>query len=216
MRRIAVALTLLVSGFGAHEARAQQDSVTVTVINRSDVRLEISPAGPIVALAGDSVQFAVVAIDTVSGDTLDVSVSWSTSSPGVVDINASGLARFLARGVAVIYVDVVEILSLIFLTQEDTGRWVEAYQASRAPQYAAAGITPDALVMDVGTSRPMCVYAETTLGTWLAVPLDDLRSTNPAVVEVVHDPLQAGCPTWRDATAPLSPAFQLMYRTAQR
>jgi hypothetical protein len=205
----ALALTLT-----AAPLQAQQDSVLVDVIDRTDLNLIISPEGPIKAFRGDSIQFTAIAVDTVSGDTINASLIWSSTNPNVIEVDPeTGWARFRNRGNAAVVVEVADIISMIFMAPDDQQFWREVYSPERDSVYARLGSVPDQLRLRVGDQRPLCVYEQDELDqVRLSVPLAGLRSADEGIVSVVHDPMQSNCPAW--GQFPLSPDVGAMTRLA--
>jgi uncharacterized protein YjdB len=73
------------------------DSVTLTVVNAHLLSISVTPS-PVTIAAGTRQQFAATGIfDDGSTQTL-TSVSWSSSTPGVVTVDSSGLAAGVAGG----------------------------------------------------------------------------------------------------------------------
>jgi trimeric autotransporter adhesin len=73
------------------------DSVTLTVVNAHLSSISVTPS-PVTIAAGTRQQFAATGIfDDGSTQTL-TSVSWSSSTPGVVTVDSSGLAAGVAGG----------------------------------------------------------------------------------------------------------------------
>jgi trimeric autotransporter adhesin len=73
------------------------DSVTLTVVNAHLLSISVTPS-PVTIAAGTRQQFAATGIfDDGSTQTL-TSVSWSSSAPGVVTVDSSGLAAGVAGG----------------------------------------------------------------------------------------------------------------------
>lgn len=158
----AIIAMLFVLGAGAPAPlQAQTDSATVTVIDRTDLNVMIDPPGPVRRFRGDSVQFSATAVDTVSGDTLEVEFFWSSSNSNVLSVDPStGMAHFLSRGNAQLVVEVVRLVGLIATVEQDDGTWTEVYtNGAREAHYAATGIVPPQNEVILNTWQRMCWYA---------------------------------------------------------
>lgn len=179
-RLMMLALLTLALLATAPAASAQQDSVTVTVIDRTDLEVVITPEGPVRRFRGDSVQFSAVAVDTVSGDTLAVEFLWTSTNSNVLTIDSeTGMARFLSRGNAQVVVEVVQLVSLILVGQQDDGTWFELTDSYPVAQNAW---------------RPICAYGQRNDGS--VTLMDDPGLTHEWT-------LSDGVPSSADARADL-------------
>jgi hypothetical protein len=132
---------------------AQQDSVTVTIYDRSDLDLQITPQN-YRGFRGDTITFIALAIDNLTGDTLFVDVEWSTDSPGAVDIDpVTGFATFLNRGQYNVFADVTSFTGIIVMREMLDG-WDEVYTNERA----AWGVMGDTLKIEIGKTVRLCGY----------------------------------------------------------
>lgn len=143
------------------DVSAQTDSATVTVIDRTDLNVMIDPPGPVRRFRGDSVQFSATAVDTVSGDTLEVEFFWSSSNSNVLSVDPeTGMAHFLSRGNAQLVVEVVRLVGLIATVEQEDGTWTEVYtNGAREAHYAATGVVPPQNEVILNTWQRMCWYA---------------------------------------------------------
>lgn len=158
-------------------AAAQTDSTEVQVIDRTDLNVTITPEGLVRRFRGDSLQFTAVAVDTVSGDTLDVEFLWSSTNTNVLTIDpATGMAHFLSRGNAQVIVEVSEIVSVLITEQQDDGTWIE---------------TGDVMDVAEGDWLRTCVYVERSNGRIHAPERTDVTVTADAgatgMVELLND-----------------------------
>lgn len=219
---------------------AQTDSATVTVIDRTDLNVTITPPGPVRRFRGDSVQFSAVAVDTVSGDTLDVEFFWSSSNSSVLSIDAqSGLAHFNSRGNATVVVEVVRLVGMIATVERDDGTWTEVYTTgARELYYARSGVTPPpGNEVVVNTWQRLCWYVFDSLGRIELAGQEEpveygIRVTDavagqrwdiaddggPGLLVTAHDdavamtpPAIHGCPSWSEVLPTIPRPQQLMY-----
>lgn len=201
-------------------AACQTGSATVRVIDRSLLDVVVEPA-TYTGEVGDTITFAAVAIDTISGDTIPSQIRWSSADSTGVSIDpTTGLATLLRAGTFTVNADVAEILSMIWFGEQDDGTWAEVYSPQRNFVYARTGTVPDELRMLVGEDRRLCLYIETTDGVFQP-PADEVEwsSSDESVVTVSGSPVE-GCPAFEDALAgmpveELVPLLPLL-RTASR
>lgn len=145
----------------AAPAQAQQDSVTVTIYNQSDLQLIITP-DDFTGFVGDTVTFDAQVVDAVTGDTLSAILQWSTDDPTNVEIDPdTGFARFLARGTYRIYVDVVSIVAeLIIFELDENGdaRWIpeSGIELAVGDSVQLCAYLFDPQMMPVGKSGEFC------------------------------------------------------------
>lgn len=145
---------------------AQQDSVMITIYDRTDLQMIITPED-YRGFRGDTVTFMAVAIDTITGDTLNAEIIWSTDNPGAVDIDSgTGFATFLNRGRYRVYADVARITAMVIYRQQDDGFWSEVFQVERQSVYAATGVVPDTLTLEEGDAAQLCAYLVDETGLW--------------------------------------------------
>ena len=139
--------------------QAQSVSITIRVVNRTDLVLTITPDVEAV-FTGDTVAFQAVAVDTLTGDTIAVNVSWSSDSPEVVIDPETGVARFLGAGSVVITATVEGIADrlIVVLREDGDGGWSEVWSVEREPHYLATGVFPDSLKLDLGELVQLCAY----------------------------------------------------------
>lgn len=183
-------------------AACQTGSATVRVIDRSLLTVEVEPPS-YTGEPGDTVTFIATAIDTVSGDTIPAQIQWSSNDTTGVSIDpTTGRATLLRAGTFTVTADVAEIVSIVFLTQDDDGSWMEVYSEQRHALYASRGSFPPGWVMEVGQERPVCTYLESTAGFEL-IPAE-LSSSDSSIVSVTGHGGGDTCPSWNGATATMS------------
>lgn len=184
---VALACVLL-----AGPLNAQQDSVTITIYDRTDMQLTITPESKR-GFKGDTVTFTAVAIDTVTGDTLNVEIIWSTDSPSAVEIDSeTGFATFLNRGRYRVYADVVRLTAMVIYRQQDDGFWTEVFSVERQAVYAATGVVPEELGFYVGDLVPLCAYLVDEEGLWFRSAEycpSNLSPNGPQPTQFVYSPL---------------------------
>jgi trimeric autotransporter adhesin len=73
------------------------DSVTLTVVNAHLVSISVTPS-PVTIAAGTKQEFVATGIFDDGSTQMLTSVSWSSSAPGVVSVDSSGLATGIAVG----------------------------------------------------------------------------------------------------------------------
>ena len=154
-------------------AWAQSDTVTVNVTDRTNLGLTITTAltGWVV---GDTVTFRAEAIDSITGDTLDVVLEWSTTTPAVLDLDpATGFGTFLGcPGSTTCTADVIatvqRIVSLAIFREGDDGLWREVFTLERRDVYASTGVVPESLMLDMGEEFQLCAYLVNDLGVLLS------------------------------------------------
>jgi trimeric autotransporter adhesin len=115
------------------------DSVTLTVVNAHLSSISVAPS-PVTIAAGTNQQFAATGIfDDGSTQTL-TSVTWSSSAPGVVTVDSSGLAAGVAAGTGNINATVGSITGSAAITV--TGA-----------SLVSIAVTPANSIMPVGASK---------------------------------------------------------------
>jgi trimeric autotransporter adhesin len=115
------------------------DSVTLTVVNAHLLSISVTPS-PVTIAAGTRQQFAATGIfDDGSTQTL-TSVSWSSSAPGVVTVDSSGLAAGVAGGTGSINATVGSITGSAAITV--TGA-----------SLVSIAVTPANSIMPIGASK---------------------------------------------------------------
>lgn len=177
---------------------------TVVVVDRNRLEVLVEPES-YTGEVGDTVTFIATAVDTITGDTIPAQISWTSLDPAGVSIDATtGEATLLQAGTYEVEAEVLEIMSLIFLTQDDDGTWMEVYSRNRHVLYAARGYMPPEWTMEVGQERPLCTYLETEESIE-NVPAE-LSSSDTTIVQVTGNGAGPLCPSWDGATATMSPA----------
>lgn len=159
-------LILLAAMLLAAPITAQQtDTVPITIYDRSDVRVEVTPEN-YRGFRGDTITFVGVAIDVITGDTLDVELRWRTDSPSALDLDSlSGHATFNNRGQYNVWPDVIRFTGfVVFGSPEDQATpYTELVTLQRATYL---GVPPDTLDLTaarcvrkagVDPERP-CIY----------------------------------------------------------
>ncbi len=171
-------------------ASAQTDSVTVTVTDRTNLELTITTTR-LTGEPGDTVTFEAIAIDTITGDTIDVVLQWTSSSPAVSIDPVTGFATFAGCGqtvcVATVFADVQQILEIIVMREGDDAIWREVWTVERQPAYSAQGFAPDSLVLEVGEEVQLCAYLVNDAGVWFrssdVCPVSVLGNTGPLPID---------------------------------
>jgi len=184
-------------------AACQTGRGTVIVVDRNRLEVLVDPP-TFTGEVGDTVTFVATAVDTISGDTIPAQIRWSSlDSTGVSIDPVTGTATLLRAGTFEVEAEVLEIVSIVLLTQDDDGGWSERYSEQRHALYAARGSIPPTFQLEVGQSRPICTYLETEAGFEL-VPAE-LSSMDTTIVQVSGTGAGDNCPTWDGATAGMSP-----------
>ena len=197
------ALSIIWLAFLPVTAACQSGEATVIVVDRSRLEVLVSPSTYTGEL-GDTLTFIAVARDTISGDTIPAQIRWtSTDETGVSVDPVTGQATLLRAGTFTVIADVTEIVSIVFLTQDDDGGWSERYSSNRHALYAARGFMPPGFELQVGEERPVCTYLETELG-FESIPAE-LSSSDTTIVQVAGTGAGDNCPTWDGAVAGMSP-----------
>ena len=150
-------------------AAAQTDSVVVTVTDRTSLRLTITTTR-LSGEPGDTVTFEAIAVDTLTGDTIDVVIRWSSDSPAVEIDATTGFATFtgdcgavICR--AVVFADVERIVSIVVFRLWPDG-WGEVYAVEREATYGRQGFAPPRNVLRVGEVIQLCAYLVSDEGVW--------------------------------------------------
>ena len=179
----------------------QTGSATVRVIDRGLLAVEVTPP-EYTGEVGDTITFAAVAIDTVSGDTIPSQIRWtSADSLGVSIDPVTGLATLLQAGTYTVTAEVTEIISMIWFGEQDDGTWAEVYSPQRNFVYASTGAVPDQLRIIVGGQRRICLYFETTMGVLQPTPGEvEWWSNDTTVVQLSGSPVE-GCPSFEQVLA---------------
>lgn len=201
MKRWPLPAALILMLVGASAAACQTGSATVRVIDRGLLAVEVTPP-EYTGEVGDTITFAAVAIDTVSGDTIPSQIRWtSDDSLGVSIDPVTGLATLLQAGTFTVSAEVTEIISMIWFGEQDDGTWAEIYSPNRNFVYASTGVVPDELRMLVGQNRRICLYFETPMGV-MQPPPDEVTwsSSDESIVTVSGSPV-SNCPPFEDALA---------------
>lgn len=180
-------------------AACQTGRATVRVIDRSNLRVDVTPSS-YTGEVGDTLTFTAVAIDTVTNDTIPSVFRWtSTDSTGVQVDATTGFATLLRAGTYDIEAMVTQIVAMMITSQQDDGTWEEVYSSSAARQavYAERGFAPDTLRMAVGETRPLCAYLVSPDEEYFLPDSVEWSSSDPEVATVEPGPTdQDICPLW--------------------
>ena len=152
------------------DVEAQVDSVTVTVVDRSTLSLEITTTTggggfgiPLTGAAGDTLTFEAIAIDTQTGDTVDVILRWESSGPAVVIDAVTGFARYVGGCGQVscqvtISAFVRQIVSMLIFRQLGDGTWAELGADTLELEVGCVGWADDGVEVDGRWDlEPSCV-----------------------------------------------------------
>ena len=178
-------------------AACQSGRATVRVIDRSNLEVVVTPSS-YTGEVGDTLTFQAVAIDTVTGDTIPSVFQWSSTDPTGVSIEPNtGHAELLRAGTYELVADVARIVAMMITSQNNDGTWSEVFSSSpvRQAHYAATGVVPDSLRLEVGQSRPLCAYLVSDQEEYF-LPDSVEWSSSDTNVATVSAGGQDICPAW--------------------
>lgn len=240
------ARTMLLLLFAAMPVAAacQTGSATVTVVDRSRLRVEVAPR-TFTGEIGDTVTFTAVARDTVTNQVIPAVFRWSSQDTLGVRVDPlSGLATLRRAGTYQILAAVQRITAMIIMREQNNGSWREVFSNERQPFYASTGVVPPRLDLSIacttwntngvpnglggwttpptcrtygqGEQAHLCAYYETDTSEHYIAPVT-WSSENPAIVSVTQG--SDLCPTWAPGMPFPSQAMRLppeLYRLDRR
>lgn len=193
MKRLFFGLLAAVALFPPPVA-CQTGRATVTVIDRGNLRVDVTPP-TFTGEVGDTITFSAVAIDQISGDTIPSVFLWSSTDTLGVSITSTGRATLLRAGEYQVEAFVQRIISMIITRQMDNGSWREVFSNERQTVYAATGIVPPRLEIEVGQEVPLCAYLESDTGRHFLCQDCQWGTSDPTIVSIQEqDP--GICPVW--------------------
>jgi hypothetical protein len=178
-------------------AGGRADSVLVTVTEIPIAQVSVTPLQPNIS-GGDTQQFTAVVRDSAETIVTGRAVTWFSSSPQVLSINANtGLATALALngGNASVFATVERVAG-----QPDVVTGQSNVLILPAP-VATLSIVPSTIDIPLGGTRLLVVVARDARGNQLLARSFTLESGNPSVVQVSNQSIVAVGPGTTTITA---------------
>jgi uncharacterized protein YjdB len=126
-------------------------SATVTVLPAGVTKLQLAPAAASIPIGG-ALTFVVTAFDTLGAPVNAAAITWNSSAPAIVSVDAGGVARALAAGTATV-------------TAMSNGRTATATLQVTRPPVGAVTVASPSPTLAVGARMRLALAVRDTAGT---------------------------------------------------